>query len=392
MNAADAGDVGVVVDTIGVDPDLVAAIDALSNGDGGDGGVSSEAIDLVVDAGLFGVSVPREVGGSDLPLVDVVEVWLQLSRADASTGWCVFAADTALAYFGAYLPDDGVERVLSASGSDGRLPVVAGQFAPNGTAVASDSDWVVDGEYRFGSGLLHADLAGAGFFATPADGGDTAYLMGCFPAVEIEPRGNWDVLGLRATQSIDYGVHGVRVPQSCAFDFFAPVVHRGSAKHRFGVIPLTAVGHAAWALGVARRMLDELALVVASGTRMGAASSMADSDHVLIELARLESRHRAGHAWTLQVADEAEAECEASGTMLSEATANLVRQACVHVNRESVAIAREAYSLAGTAALRDGPLQRCFRDLHAGAQHYFASDAPSVDFARTVLAAPGPAA
>ena len=391
MIAADAGDVGVVVDTIGVDPELVAAIDALSDS-ADDGGVSPEAIDLVVDAGLFGVSVPREVGGSDLPLADVVEVWLQLARADASTGWCVFAADTALAYFGAYLPDDGVDRVLSASGLAGRLPIVAGQFAPNGTAVASDSDWVVDGEYRFGSGILHADLAGAGFFATPADGGNTAYLMGCFPAVEIEPRGNWDVLGLRATQSIDYGVHGVRVPQACAFDFFAPVVHRGSAKHRFGVIPLAAVGHAAWALGVARRMLDELALVVASGTRMGAASAMADSDHVLIELARLESRHRAGHAWTLQVAEEAEAECEASGVMLSEATANLVRQACVHVNRESVAIAREAYSLAGTAALRDGPLQRCFRDLHAGAQHYFASDAPSVDFARTVLAAAGPEA
>jgi len=101
--------------------------------------------------------------------------------------------------------------------------------------------------------------------ANVADGGDTAYLMGCFPSVEIEPRGNWDVLGLRGTQSIDYGVHGVRVPQSCAFDFFAPVVHRGSAKHRFGVIPLTAVGHAAWALGVTRRMLDELALVVATG-------------------------------------------------------------------------------------------------------------------------------
>ena len=70
MIAVDAGAVGVVVDTIGVDPDLVAAIDALS----ADDGVSSEAIDLVVDAGLFGVSVPREVGGSDLPLADVVEL------------------------------------------------------------------------------------------------------------------------------------------------------------------------------------------------------------------------------------------------------------------------------------------------------------------------------
>ena len=42
--------------------------------------------------------------------------------------------------------------------------------------------------------------------------------------------------------------------------------------------------------------------------------------------------------------------------------------------------------LAGTAALRDGPLQRAFRDLHAAAQHFFASDAASIDWARGLLA------
>jgi len=66
-------------------------------------------------------------------------------------------------------------------------------------------------------------------------------------------------------------------------------------------------------------------------------------------------------------------------------TSNLVRQACVHVNRTGVDIAEEAYRLAGTAALRDGPLQRAFRDLHAGGQHFFASDAASLDWARTLL-------
>ncbi len=66
-------------------------------------------------------------------------------------------------------------------------------------------------------------------------------------------------------------------------------------------------------------------------------------------------------------------------------TANVLRQACVHANRDSVELAREAYSLAGTSALRDGPLQRCFRDLHAGGQHYFASDLPSIDFAKGLL-------
>ena len=52
----------------------------------------------------------------------------------------------------------------------------------------------------------------------------------------------------------------------------------------------------------------------------------------------------------------------------------------------SADIARQAYLLAGTEALRDGPLQRAFRDLHAGAQHFFASNAASIDWARGLLA------
>lgn len=352
------------------------------------------ALDLIAESGLAGLVVPKEVGGVDLPLAEAVRVWSEVSRADGSIGWCAFASDSALAYFGSYLPDDGVAEIFGEpAGGPAALPIMAGQFAPNGTATPDPDDpgsWVVDGDFQFGSGLLHADWAGAGFLAHAADGADPAYLMGCFPVDQAEPRGNWDVLGLRATQSIDYGVHGVSVPGRRTFEFFSPTVHRGSAKHHLGVIPLTAAGHAAWALGVARRMLDELGAVAATTTRMGAPGSLADSDHFCIELARLESRQRAGRAWVQEVCESAEAECERLGGPPSALTADLLRQACVHVNKEAVQVAQAAYSLAGTRALREGPLQRCFRDLHAGAQHYFASDLPSVDFARTLLgAAPG---
>ena len=33
----------------------------------------------------------------------------------------------------------------------------------------------------------------------------------------------------------------------------------------------------------------------------------------------------------------------------------------------------------------DGPMQRAFRDLHAGSQHFFASNAGSIDYARSLL-------
>ena len=346
------------------------------------GSFDPAAIELIVDRGLSGISVPKAVGGKELPLVDVVDVWLELARADGSIGWVAFAMDTGLAYFGAYLPDEGVADLFA----DG-LPLLAGQFAPNGTATQDGDGWVVDGSYQFGSGLTIANLAGCGFFSTPADGSDAGYRFGCFPIDQAELQGGWDVLGLQATQSVDYSVRGVRIPDRHTFDFFAPIRHRGSAMHHLGVLPLTAVGHAAWALGVTRRVLDELQ-TAAGRTRMGAPSSIGDSDHGLITIARLESQYASGRAWVREVCEQAEAECSASGEFLSVATSNLVRQACVHVNQTGVEIAEAAYRLAGTVALRDGGLQRAFRDLHAGGQHFFASNAASLDWARTLLTPP----
>jgi indole-3-acetate monooxygenase len=340
------------------------------------------ALEAIADARVYGVSAPKEVGGLDLPLTEVVDVWTELARADGSIGWCAFASDVSLAYFGAYLPDEGVDIVF-----DGGLPWIAGQYAPNGTGQRDGDDWIVDGEYQFGSGITLAERAGCGFLANAPDGGDPAFLFGSFPVAEIEPKGNWDVLGLRATMSIDYGVRGVRVPEVCTFDFFAPRVHRGSPMHHLGVLPLTAAGHGAWALGVSRRVLDEF-VIAAGRTRMGAPSPLAESEHVAISFARLESRWGAARAWMRETCAAAEAAAAERGGPPDTLTTDRVRQACVHANREAADIGREAYLLAGTTALRDGPVQRCFRDLHAGAQHFFASNAASIDFARGLLAQP----
>jgi alkylation response protein AidB-like acyl-CoA dehydrogenase len=118
---------------------------------------------------------------------------------------------------------------------------------------------------------------------------------------------------------------------------------------------------------------------------MGAATSLDESERFLFEYGQLEGRWRAGRAWVHEVVAAAEAEAEATGS-ITPRTANLVREACRHVNQGGADIARQAYLLAGTRALRDGPLQRAFRDLHAGSQHFFASPSAAIDLARTLLA------
>ena len=163
------------------------------------GSFDRAAIEAIVDAGIYGASVPKEVGGLDLPLTEVVDVWAEIARADGSIGWVSFAMDVAVAYFGAYLTDEGVADIF-----DGPLPWLAGQYAPNGTATADGDEWVVNGNYQFGSGIALANMAGGGFLATPAGGGDPDYLFGCYPVDRAELKGNWDVLGLQGTQSMDY--------------------------------------------------------------------------------------------------------------------------------------------------------------------------------------------
>ncbi len=359
--------------------DLFEVLDSAASATPAGAPMPQSSLDLLESAGLYGPMVPRAVGGLELPLADVVDVYAEVSRADGSTGWCYFAADVAAAFFGAWLPDAGVAEVFA----DG-VPVVAGQFAPNGVATIDGDDLVLNGDYQFGSGIAHAAWAGAGMMTAPDDGSDPAFLLGCFPVGQAEMKGNWDVLGLQATASWDYAVRDVRLPRHRTFDFFAPVVHRGGPMYALGVLPLTAAGHAGWALGITRRVLDEVAALAADTQRMGAPSTLAESERFLFEFGALEGRYRAGRAWVREAVTEAEAEAARDG-VVSARTANLVREACRHVNQGGADIARQAYLLAGTKGLREGPIQRGFRDLHAGAQHFFASPSAAIDLTRSLL-------
>lgn len=344
------------------------------------GPVAGEVIDRMDRAGLFGVMVPRDCGGLELPMLDSLDVFAEVSRADGSAGWVLMAGAATIAFFGAWAGDETADRLFA----DG-VPLAAGQFAPNGVAVPVDGSYRLTGEYQFGSGINHADWVGAGVMTQPDDGSDAAYLLAIMPKAEAELKGNWDVLGLEATASWDYGIHDVLVPESATFDFFAPVRRRGGPTYDLGVMVLTALGHAGFAIGVTRRALDELAALAPSKTRMGAGTSLAESEPFQLALARLESRAASAAAWTRETFAEAERGALAGEIDLAACTR--ARQATVHVTQEGADIVREAYLLAGTTALREGPLQRCFSDLHAGSQHFFAGDFATLDMARDVLAA-----
>jgi alkylation response protein AidB-like acyl-CoA dehydrogenase len=81
-----------------------------------------------------------------------------------------------------------------------------------------------------------------------------------------------------------------------------------------------------------------------------------------------------------------EAQC-AEGHGPDDALVRDARMATTFVNQEGGDIVREAYLLAGSSALRDGPLQRAFRDIHAGTQHAVVSESVTLDYGTAAMTA-----
>ncbi len=345
----------------------------------GDGAMSDDSVRLLRDAELFAVMAPRDVGGLELPLVDILDIFAEVSRADPSSGWCYMATAVATAFFGAYTDKANAERMF-ANG----VPLVAGQFAPNGMGVREGDAYRVSGDYRFGSGVLFSEFIGLGMVT---DDAEPQMLGSCVPKAQVEFRDGWDVMGLQSTASVDYIIRDVEVPVGATFDIIAPEVQRGGDVYRLGIMPLTAIGHSGFSLGVARRALDEALRLAAGGRlRMGHATKLADSDHFIISITRAESRYRAVRAWLREAAAKAE-DSVRDDRPLDNTVCNALRQATVFLSHEAADIVRECYLHSGTEALREGPLARCFRDVHASTQHFFAGQAGTLDMGRDLLAA-----
>ena len=342
--------------------------------------VPDATVSALAAAGLHGVMTPRAVGGLEVPVVEAIDVFAEIARADGSAGWCLMANAATISFFGAWAPDDFAKTLFA----DG-VPLAAGQFAPNGIATPEGDGYRITGDYHFGSGVRHSEWIGAGVMTAPTDGTDAQMLFALMPAADVRFTGNWEVLGLQSTASWDYSIDDVWVSSNATFDFFAPVRRRGSEMYELGVMGLTSAGHAGFALGVVRRALDELTAIARAKQRMGSSAAMRDSERFLIELAHLEARARSAASWVRERFAVAERTALETGT--ADATEVLLaREATVHATQDGADVIRRAYLLAGTDALRDGPLQTCFRDIHAGSQHFFAGDLAAVELGRALLA------
>ena len=110
-----------------------------------------ELADKMARHNLFGLYVPKALGGPELDPLTAFRVVETIGRADGSAGWCVFNGTALTAAVARLTPDAALEIF-------GDPPVIlgSGSARPEGTATVADGGYVINGRWNYLSGIDHS--------------------------------------------------------------------------------------------------------------------------------------------------------------------------------------------------------------------------------------------
>ncbi len=325
-----------------------------------------EAVAALRGAGLFHLTVPRDLHGLQADPLLLAQIIEEVAAADGSAGWCVMIA-AQNAVLSGFADRDAATTMLATGG------ILAGVARPIGRAVPKDGGCVVSGRWPFASGSSHAD-----WFAAEClryDGGDDQPLrdaagnavsfMAFLPREQVTVHDTWDTTGLRGTASHDFSVDGVFVPEPFLLRMFPAPWHPWPF---YRTLALMFTTHGAHALGLGRAALDAAIDAARRKIGWGTARPLAEQPRLQLQLAEafvlVESVREHLHGATGRLWDAAQA-----GAELGRLNAR-VRLATSHAAAASWRAVESLHAALGTTAVfRSSPLERQFRDMRTAAAH-----------------------
>lgn len=312
--------------------------------------------------------IPRDLGGYEFSPTQALEIFERITYYDGAAGWVSFVHACAGGMAAGYLPKSATDVIFA----PGTTNIICGVGAPTGFADKVEGGYRVTGKWSYGSGIEFADYAHTGAVlridgVPQVDAKGRPVVICVHPSkADIRYEGNWDVLGLQGTGSIDYSFDGAFCPEDHAFLLMSAEPRTNWGFFQLGVVGISAIGHSGFAVGTARRMLDELAEFARS--RSGRADMMGQSDAFWEGLAKAEGKVRSARAFLFEAWRDAEVEILADRPLTTRQM-TLLRLALYQVHQAGAEACEFAYRAAGGAALRKGKMQKLFREMYVAIQH-----------------------
>ncbi|MDH6242731.1 acyl-CoA dehydrogenase family protein [Mycobacterium sp. OTB74] len=360
-------------DLLSVARSLRPAIEAEADAVDREISLTKPVIQALAKSGLNHLLLPKELGGLEADIDTALDVFEEVAHQDGAVGWVFMANATATAF--ASMFDPAVARPML----EGRPEAVfAGQFVSRGRARRVDGGFEVSGRFQFGSGCTRATWIGGGALIRDEDGnlerndaGIPLVLAFVVPADSVEITGNWDVMGLRGTGSFDYTIGEQIVEEGRTFWLFDCQPRCGGGMYHLGSVAFSGIGHAGWALGVARRALDEIQTIAMAGRARIGGTAMRDEQVFQRAFSENTLALRSARLLVHDTIGDMVRRLDAGEPMTMAMQHELV-SAVTYQTRVCMDVVEFAYMASGSTGLRNPSiLQRCFRDMCVGAAHLY---------------------
>jgi hypothetical protein len=328
-----------------------------------------EQLALVYQQQWFKMLVPKAYGGMELSLPDEVRLIEALSWADGSMGWAVTLCSGA-GWFGGFL-----DAPLSCEIFADNEVCLAGSGAPGGTALLTDSGYLINGHWKYASGALHATHFTANCIIHDHNGlvldadGKPEIRPFIFDKRDVKVLPAWNYTGMVATGSHSFEVTNLQVGKYRCFKIDPDFAIVPKPLYQYPFLQLAEATLAVNISGMAINFIDLCEFVFAekisrkdlSAAKQNELQTALNDSVVLMNLVRGEFYKAVDTSWLDYAGDDK-----------IHAEPNLLK-----VSAESRALGKAAIKIVDTlypycgliAASTSSDINRVWRDIHTASQH-----------------------
>jgi 3-hydroxy-9,10-secoandrosta-1,3,5(10)-triene-9,17-dione monooxygenase len=333
--------------------------------------IPDENIKSLQETGFFRLLQPARFGGIEASPVDFYRGVRAIASACGSTGWVSSVLGVHPWQLALY--DDRAQHEVW--GED-QSTLISSSYAPMGRAEAVDGGFTFSGRWSFSSGCDHARWILLGGLVMNEEGNVVDFRTFLLPRADYEIDDVWDTIGLRGTGSNDIIVKDAFVPDYRALSFvdtgrcFGPGQEQNTAplyKLPFAMVFSNSISVPV--IGMATGAYDSYVEWTRERVRASTGGKARDDSFNQLRIADAASKIDGAVLAIERNIDDALALASA-GEKIPMPLRVRARRDQVNATGAAINAVDRLFESAGGRALKAGtPIQRFWRDAHAGRVH-----------------------